>query len=387
MKTRFATIWVLFFLWLFTGCQSTTSGTVITVVPLPTPTTFLFFTQTEAPTAYETRTNAQLTAVPTVAGIFSERNTPVPTLTKTPFPTYPPLRPNFSSTDTITKTIYDDALNENWTILEDTGAIFDTASEIRVHSGQRSIAFTPEIDFSTLFFTVKPETRVSYPFSEVVGIDFWLNSGDDYLQLDELAVAVVGSNDYYYWVADDKSVAFPQGESFSETRLYFLGLNRSIPPETWVEVYLPMESLVYDPEYQYVTGFYLKNDAGFANTIYIDDINFLMTPNLAETPIPSRTVPAPIGTPSPEGASPDGTSTPAANASAEPAGAACEVTPPPGWVSYRIKTGDTIANLAFAAGASLESVLDANCLSTDSVLSLNREIWLPSLPVAPTPTG
>jgi len=388
MKTRLAALLGVGLIWLISGCVPATTPTDVTSVPMATPTTFLFFAQTEVAGGAETAVSGDSTAVPTVASLFTERNTPVPTFTYTPFPTIAPLRPDFSSSDTITKTIFDDALNENWIILENTGMTFDAASEERVNSGQHAISFTPEVDFGALYFAVKPETNTTYPFNEVIGIDFWLNSGDDFLQLDELAIAVIGSNDYYYWVEGDDSVEFPAGETFSETRLYFLGLNRSIPPDTWVEVYLPMDSLIYDPEYRFVTGFYLKNDEGFANTLYLDDINFVMIASKDATPVPTPFVtPSAEGTPSPAEQPSAAPQTPAPGATNEGAAADCQVSPPDGWVAYTIQDGDSIANLAFLAGVSLDTVLSANCLTMSSVLSVGKEIWLPVLPATPvTPT-
>ena len=40
-----------------------------------------------------------------------------------------------------------------------------------------------------------------------------------------------------------------------------------------------LDNLTYDPDYKYVTGFYIKNDAGFLQTVYIDDVNLLMIDN------------------------------------------------------------------------------------------------------------
>jgi len=388
MKTRLAALLAVALIWLISGCVPATATTDATSVPMATPTTFLFFAQTEVADAVETAVSEDTTAVPTVASLFTERNTPVPTPTYTPFPTLAPLRPDFSSSDTITKTIFDDDLNENWTILEDTGMTFNVASEEPVNSGQRAISFTPEVDYGALYFTVRPETNTTYPFNEVIGIDFWLNSGDDFLQLDELAIAVIGSNDYYYWVADDDSVEFPAGETFSETRLYFLGLNRSIPPDTWVEVYLPMDSLIYDPEYRFVTGFYLKNDEGFANTLHLDDVNFVMVASKDATPVPTPFMtPTAEGTPGPAEQPSAASQTPVPEGTGDGATADCQVSPPEGWVAYPIQAGDSIANLAFLAGASLDTVLSANCLTMNSVLSVGKEIWLPVLPATPvTPT-
>ena len=66
--------------------------------------------------------------------------------------------------------------------------------------------------------------------------------------------------------------------TFSETRLYFLGINRDIPPETWVNVEVWLDDLQYDPIYEYVTGFYIKNDEGFGQTFYVDAVRIIMLP-------------------------------------------------------------------------------------------------------------
>jgi hypothetical protein len=74
-------------------------------------------------------------------------------------------------------------------------------------------------------------------------------------------VTVLGSNSYTYWVEDDISVKSIYEPVFSETRLYYLGVNRTIPPNTWVKVELWLDERIYDPDYRYVTGFYIKNEA------------------------------------------------------------------------------------------------------------------------------
>ena len=137
-----------------------------------------------------------------------------------------------------------------------------------------------------MYFVVRQNADAVYYQDQVFGINFWLNSGDQVLLPDDLAITILGSNDYPYYVEDDQS-AYIEGEfPFSETRLYFLGFNSSIPPDTWVEVMIVPDELIYDPVYTYITGFYLKNDEGFYNTFYIDDIRIiLLAPETNSEPV------------------------------------------------------------------------------------------------------
>jgi hypothetical protein len=105
-----------------------------------------------------------------------------------------------------------------------------------------------------------------------------LSSGADYISNTDLAVTVLGSNEYPYWVDGDNSVQNEISPVFSETRLSFLDVNRSIPPDTWVQVDVPIHKLIYDPDYTYVVGFYIKNDEGFISEFFIDDIELFALP-------------------------------------------------------------------------------------------------------------
>ncbi|MCJ7701081.1 MAG: hypothetical protein MUO62_05825 [Anaerolineales bacterium] len=51
----------------------------------------------------------------------------------------------------------------------------------------------------------------------------------------------------------------------------------NVPPYTWAEVIIWLEDLVYDPYYDYVVGFYLKNDESYLQTFYIDDVRLVLT--------------------------------------------------------------------------------------------------------------
>ncbi|MGB0385846.1 MAG: hypothetical protein ACPGWR_13590 [Ardenticatenaceae bacterium] len=209
------------------------------------------------------------------SSLFTQKEMPtlVPTPTRFPSPTVNPTTPTPIPARFRDLTIYDDQLDANWTLENSFGVAYDAESTSTVYTGTAAISVVPEVDFGSFFFTVAPESTQEYLRSEVLGIRFMLNSGDDYLALEDMALSVWGSNELPYWSADDNSVEFPIAqESFSETRLYFLGINKDIPPNTWVEAELWMDQLVFDPDYVYLTGFRLKHGGGYRTNYYIDNV-------------------------------------------------------------------------------------------------------------------
>ncbi len=225
---------------------------------------------------------------PTPVSYFTQ-NTPFPTSTprptRTPWPTLPPATPA-PLTETVgggvatspqftLATVYTDALAAGWSATESWGVRLNLQDTSYVYDGEFAVAVTPEEDYGSLFFTVAPGSPSVYLYDRTLGVSFWLNAGpgDEPLYLDQLAVTVVGSNAYTYWREEDDSVEIEEGESFfSETRLYYLGLNRALPAETWVEVMVWLDDLPFDPDYTYVTGLYVKSDVGFRQTFYVDEV-------------------------------------------------------------------------------------------------------------------
>lgn len=55
--------------------------------------------------------------------------------------------------------------------------------------------------------------------------------------------------------------------------------------------------------------------------------------------------------------------------------------PPPGWVVYVVRSGDTLSNLASQRSVTLEQILQANCLATQLILP-DTQIYLPPQPVS-----
>lgn len=246
-------------------------------------------------------TNEVSTPIPTIAPLFRTQATEGLSATTTPNPTPTvTIQPGMQLATTTTADapsipldlpeilIYDDELSHDWTMAYSVNTqytLWDTTHwfqqldpRLDISSGATAIAVSPQADYGTLFFAVRPESPVTYKRSDVLGVSFWLNSGSDALAKDDLAVAVIGSNQSPYWTPGDLSVFPDNAGSFSETRLYHLQVNRAIPADTWINVIVWLNKLAYDPAYEYVTGFYIKNDIGFRNNYYIDRVALIMAP-------------------------------------------------------------------------------------------------------------
>jgi hypothetical protein len=177
--------------------------------------------------------------------------------------------------------LFDDALNTDWSTKHSNKVKYDVASATIVHGGKKAIMVTPTDDYGQFFLTVNKEARKVYPRNRILGVSFWVNGGENTIATSDLAVTVIGSNQYTYWVADDNSVKVDtpvtaETPLFSETRLYFLHINHTIPQHTWAEVVLWLDDQIYDPDYVNVTGVYIKNDKGFLHPYYIDDVQLLV---------------------------------------------------------------------------------------------------------------
>jgi hypothetical protein len=232
---------------------------------------------------------------PTISSLFRDPPTPAPgtpTAQSPRVPAEPTAQSIVSPTPSVpapTRTadqiaaisLFDDTLNTDWSTERSGKVNYDIASTTFVHGGEKAIMVTPTADFGQFFLTVRKGAQKIYPRERILGISFWLNGGENSIATSDLAVTVTGSNQYTYWVADDTSVKVDtlvtaEAPLFPETRLYFLHINRTIPPNTWVEVVLWLDDQVYEPEYTYITGMYIKNDKEILTTYYIDDIQLLV---------------------------------------------------------------------------------------------------------------
>lgn len=239
------------------------------------------------------RTDSSATAAlptPTVAALFREA-TPTPAA-DTVAPSNPTLAAPSSvpaataprdATQFKERTVFDEEMNPKWELTHSDGMEYNLAANQYVSSGQVAIAVTPTKDFGTLFFTVREQSDEQFPRARVLGLRFWLNGGPEGIRTSDLAVAVVGSNERPFWVENDTSVTVTGRTTqdmplFPETRLYYLGINRDIPPETWTKVEVWLDDVQFEPEYTYVTGFFLKNDQDMRAPFYLDQISLIVEP-------------------------------------------------------------------------------------------------------------
>jgi hypothetical protein len=221
---------------------------------------------------------------PTVSALFDARQRAAPpTVTRAPTATRRPTRtpgPPAAQTSRASQiaelVIYDETLAPDWSVDASWGIKLDLADSSHAYTGTVAAAVTPLEDYGALFFALKEGARASFPITNVIGVSLWINSGSGSLTPDDLAVTVIGSNDYTYWVKGDASVQLSDQRSFSETRLRYLGITRTLAPEKWAEVVVRLDKLLYDPKYTYVTGVYVKNDQGFRQTYYVDRVALLL---------------------------------------------------------------------------------------------------------------
>ena len=214
-------------------------------------------------------TAAEVPVVPTVASIFQVeqpeeiRATPVVIATPelllpTPTPLYRVLY------------LYQDELAPGWSLAHSENLQFDPLDTSRwfevidpqsgLDAGAVAIKITPvERSWGTLYFTLESGGATGYPRDEVQGVSFWLNSGNNYLSNDASALTEVGY--------------------FPEIPLYDLAVNDTIPPHTWVNIILSMDRLLFGPDYQYVTGLYLKTKSFQSSPFYIDNVALLLAPS------------------------------------------------------------------------------------------------------------
>lgn len=220
---------------------------------------------------------AVLSIAPTIASFFRTHPsvTPSPVATFTIIPestnTQAP-RPQF-----FTVRVYEDGLNPNWAVQEDTEMEIDLKSASQVYRGYAAISFSPnEESNSTLFLAVPDGAEEVYRRDQAAKLSFWLFSPDTPLYLDQFFITLVGSNRQPYWSAEEKKVA-DYLSVFPRISLDKLGFDRAIPANAWIMVEIDLaEALTVEPEYLYITGISFKSTAGPNHVLLIDDISLKM---------------------------------------------------------------------------------------------------------------
>jgi hypothetical protein len=222
---------------------------------------------------------------PTVAAIFSLPShsglTPTTPALDTRYDARLPVRRQIDAEyDEIV--ILDDTLLAGWSAEQSSGVRYDLQSRAYAYSGGTAVAISPLQAEGVFRFTVSPQAAHSYERERVIGVSVRLNGGPNMIEIDDLAMVVEGSNASTYWVKNDTSVAIegrdmlPDEPLFSPTRLYFLGVNHTVAPNTWFEVVNWLDDRIYDPEYRYITAIDFINDGEFLGTYYIDRVVLLV---------------------------------------------------------------------------------------------------------------
>ncbi len=102
-----------------------------------------------------------------------------------------------------------------------------------------------------------------------------------------------------------------------------------------------------------------------------------MTAGLTSTPTPT-----PTGSPSPSVTPTPSTSPTSVDGTVSPLG--CAVSAPDDWVSYFVKSGDTLSALALNTGATLAQAQTVNCITDPRLMRVGQEIFLPRKPTITT---
>lgn len=285
-------IYLLFTALLLTACgdEATAESVAIDVI-MPTTAPLI----TDGLTMEALQPVAAPDSEATVSHLFSDLSgtevaihatlTAMPQPTQTAIPTAIPTLPVQTSS-----VIYYDGMSSDWDI-RSTGT-FTTGYTGAASSGDRSILFEPALGERVLLFTLKQSAERSFPHDDTLAITFLLTSPDGDIGLQDVAVTVIGSNRYFYWVEGDHSVqnvASPNlpgrlrddaisnayADHFPESAIEFLHVARAIPKDSWVPVTVYLPERIFAPDYRYVTGFYIKVDELFDRRILIDDVRVL----------------------------------------------------------------------------------------------------------------
>ena len=272
--SQFKILLLACFLWVLIGCSGTVQqGDAEVVDPVPTLNT-VFNLAGENSQSQETEPlEDDLMTIESVL-VTSEPQVGVPT--HTPLPTLTTVSTIVMRIDEI----YSDTLNANWSLDDSRDVSYELEDDYFVYEGEYSLAYSPKVEYAELVFSVDEGSDEIYLRDDVLAVRFWMYTGDDYIATDDFAVSVVGSNAFPYWVIGDDSVTVQDDNPvFPETRLYFLNIDKDIPPDTWFQVELWLDDLIFEPEYTYVTGIVLKNDFDFLRRVSIDNLELVIREN------------------------------------------------------------------------------------------------------------
>jgi peptidoglycan/xylan/chitin deacetylase (PgdA/CDA1 family) len=172
--------------------------------------------------------------------------------------------------------VYDEELDPVWTVRTSPDVQFDLASEEEVHTGSLALAYTPGEGLASFALQVRPNVAAPYLRDDIVGLAFWLYTGDQPLAPDDLALVVTGSNEFPYWSAVDDSIDQDEYEPTFEDDRFDLNFNQVISPSTWIQIVLFFDDLAYNTGYVYITGVNLVNNVDVTREFVLDELVFIL---------------------------------------------------------------------------------------------------------------
>lgn len=279
---------------LLSGCIGRRASSTEASPPQPVPTInpLLAKPDENTPSFVDAIPSGEITLVPISNTSSNTTSTPVPPSIPTPTANLMTPTASLAATPTpeptgiITDTIYNGNVNGSWILQTSSGLTYKLQSFSQTYPATSALAVSPKVSGSILLFLVRQYARSQYLHSQVYGVTFWLNSGNNTINPGDLTLTILGSDQYPYYDPNDRSADSQFLLTKSGTRLYDLGFNRSIPPNTWVQVFIKLSDLVYDPgvqptpvtdtDYKYITGFFLRNEGTVLQTFYITQVGILL---------------------------------------------------------------------------------------------------------------
>lgn len=264
------------------GCQSNSPKMVVKpaqatptinpiFLPLPTSTSPTPTPKQPTPTLNPVTPTAMVVVQETAAASLPVETTP----TEAAAPSLTPTVANL-----IEVPIYSDQTNSNWVLRSSgPGVSYVFQDSAQAHDDKYAMSITFRKDNSYFDFVVRQGAAVRYLRDNTYGIRFWLYSNDRPLAVDSIGVGIFGSQKLPFMLVNDASVNQAEFDPvFNKENKYLVGLSQEVPANTWVQVEIPLDSLKYNTNYQYITGVRFRNNTGFQGKIFIDNFVLLQSP-------------------------------------------------------------------------------------------------------------
>jgi hypothetical protein len=175
--------------------------------------------------------------------------------------------------------VYGDQITAGWTWENSWGVEVAAVGGDEAYAGAGALGVTAVADYGGLFFSIPEDAAQNFHQNRFLGIRFRLKAGENGLDPHDLAIAVTGSNLYPYWSRETSSAPQHETPFTNEMGLPALGYQAALTPGEWVPVELWFQQMVPAPDHTFLTGFYLKNNADFRGSYYVDDVALIALPD------------------------------------------------------------------------------------------------------------